>query len=167
VIRRAAALVAAVIPVFAACSTSQPLPCPVVAGGSCPSLDGVRTFCTWTAWGCAPEAACDGYFAVVEQGTSARLTYYYSAATGAFVATVQEAFGGGSATCLVGPAEFKPPSGCDLDTLADCAPLEGDAGVVLIDAATDGPFSAPAPSSSPSSQPFTMPPNGLGPYPPR
>jgi hypothetical protein len=97
---------------------------------------------------------------VVDQGPTARLTYYYSAASGQFVATVQEAFGGGNASCLAGPSQFQVPSGCEPDTLADCNPPLRDGGVNVgaTDAATDAPFVAPSPSGNPSAQPFSAPP---------
>jgi len=157
---RAPAIAVAVASAIVACSTSQPLACPVSASSACPSLDGVTAFCTWAEWGCAPEPACGGYFVLVDQAVDAKLTYYYSAASGQFAATVQEAFGGGNATCLAGPSQFQPPSGCEPDTLADCAPPPRDGGVTFgaSDAAADGPFSAPSPSGSPSAQPFGAPP---------
>ena len=105
--------------------------CPVSASSACPSLDGVTTFCTWVDWGCAPEPACGGYFVIVDQAVDARFTYYYSAANGQFAATVQEAFGGGNATCLAGPSQFQPPTGCEPDTLADCAPPPRDGGIAF------------------------------------
>jgi hypothetical protein len=148
----------AVVVVMVACSTSAPLTCPVPAAGACPSLDGVTTFCTWSEWGCAREPACDGYFVIEDLTADARLTYYYSATSGEFVATVEEAFGGGSATCLAGPSQFQPLSGCDPDTLADCAPGPRDGGTFLSDAAADALVGAPSPSGSPSTQPFALPP---------
>jgi len=143
---------------FAACSTAEPLTCPVPAATACPSLDGVTSFCAWSQWGCAPEAACGGYFVLQDQATGSRFTYYYAAASGQFAATVKEAFQGGEATCLAGPASFQVPSGCDMDTLADCAPPPRDGGVGGgSDATVDAPFSAPSPSGSPSNQPFFAP----------
>ena len=155
---------------FAACSASAPLACATPAAGDCPSLDGVTSFCTWAEWGCAPEAACEGYFVLRDLGTDARFTYYYSAATGAFVATVKEAPGGGGASCVAGPASFQVPSGCAMDTLAECGPPPRDGGAMVPrDAGADAPFSAPSPSGSPSTQPFERSPPApasVG-YPPR
>jgi hypothetical protein len=159
------ASVLAVVVVPAACSTSDPLTCPVPAAGACPSLDGVTAFCTWSEWGCAREPACDGYFVIVDQTTDARLTYYYSATSGEFVATIEEAFGGGGATCLAGPSQFQPLTGCEPDTLAECAPGPRDAGAIFADAAADAQVGAPSPSGSPSTQPFALPP--LAPLAPR
>jgi len=145
--------------VIASCSTSQTLPCPTAASpATCPSLDGATSFCTWAEWGCARESACGGYYALVDEAVDARFTYYYSAATGQFVATVQEAPGGGSASCMAGPPQFQVPQGCGDDTLADCAPPPRDGGVGGgSDATVDAPFSAPSPSGSPSNQPFFAP----------
>ncbi len=142
----------------ASCSTSQTLACPLPASTGCPSLDGVTTFCSWGEWGCAPQTACSGYLLVVDQTAGARFTYYYSAATGQFVATVEEAFGGGNATCVAGPSLFQVPTGCEPDTLADCAPPPRDGGIGPGDAATDAPFIAPTPSGNPSAQPFSAAP---------
>jgi hypothetical protein len=136
----------AVVFVAVACSMSEPLTCPLPASGACPSLDGVTTFCTWSEWGCAREPACDGYFVIVDETADARFTYYYSATGGQFVATVKEAFGGGSATCLAGPSRFQPLTGCEPDTLADCAPGPRDGGAFSRDAAADAPLGAPSPS---------------------
>ncbi len=155
--RRWGALVALAALPFAACSTTPALTCAVPAAEGCPSLDGVTTFCRWAAWGCASQPACGGYLAVVDQGASARLTYYYAAASGQFVATVEEAFGGGNPVCLAGPSRFTPPAGCAYDTLAECAPPPSDGGVSFLDASTDAPFNPPAPSGSPSTQPFAVP----------
>ncbi len=141
----------------ASCSASPALACAALPAAStgCPSLDGLTSFCTWADWGCARETPCGGYFVLRDEGTDARFTYYYSATTGAFVATVEESAGGGGALCLAGPASFQPPSDCDLDTLADCDPPPRDGGLGPAgDAAPDAPFSAPAPSGSPSSQPL-------------
>jgi len=153
---------------LAGCSTAQSLPCPNAAASSCPSLDGVTSFCSWSEWGCARETACGGYFVIHDEGSDARFTYYYAATTGAFVATVQEASGGGNATCLAGPASFQPPSDCDFDTLADCDPLPRDGGANgARDASADAPFGAPSPSGSPSTQPLATPPTAFPPYAPR
>ena len=111
-----------------ACSPSEPLACRAAPGaGSCPSLDGVTSFCSWSEWGCAPEAACGAYFALTDEGSDARLTYYYSTATGQFVATVEQT-PGASPICLTGPASFVVPAGCAPDTLAECAPPPRDSG---------------------------------------
>jgi hypothetical protein len=150
--------------VAAACSTSPPLACPAAA--SCPSLDGATSFCSWSEWGCAPEKSCSGYFVLIDEGIDARLTYYYSAATGQYVATVSEPPGGGSTSCIAGPSSFQPPSGCDVDTLADCGPPPRDGGTSASDAASDAPYNPPSPSGSPSTQPLALPPH-FPPYPPR
>ena len=141
----------------------------MTASGACPSLDGATTFCSWADWGCAKTPACGGYFVLVDQGVDARVTYYYSAASGQFVATVMEAFAGGDATCIAGPPQFQIPSGCNPDTLAECAPPTRDAGasVLASDAATDAPFNPPSPSGNPSAQPLSAPPRPWPPYPPR
>jgi hypothetical protein len=153
---------------FAACSGSAPLACATAAAGECPSLDGVTSFCIWTEWGCASEPSCGGYFVLRDEGTDARLTYYYAAATGAFVATVAEAPGGGDARCVAGPSSFAIPSGCEAETLASCGPPPRDGGAtVILDARADAPFSAPSPSGSPSTQPFALPPRAGSAYPPR
>jgi hypothetical protein len=155
----AAALVAVVL---AACSTPETLACPTATSSTspaCPSLDGVTSFCTWSQWGCAPVAACGGYFVLQDQGTDARFTYYYAAASGELVATVKEGFNGGGASCIAGPESFRVPSGCAMDTLADCAPPPRDGGIGGGDDATvDAPFSAPSPSGMPSNQPFVLAP---------
>ena len=143
---------------LSACSPSQPLACAASGPTECPSLDGVTSFCTWSEWGCAPEPACGGYFLLMSYGTSARFTYYYSAETGRFVATIAESIGGGNASCLAGPASFVVPSGCAVDTLAACAPPPRDGGTVPSDAGSDAPFNPPAPSASPSTQPLAFPP---------
>jgi hypothetical protein len=122
-------LVASSIVVASACGTSPPLTCAEGTATGCPSLDGVTTFCAWSAWGCAPEPACGGYFAVVDEAVDARFTYFYAAATGQFVATVSEPSSGGAATCTVGPGSFRVPAGCTWEELADCAPPAKDAGV--------------------------------------
>jgi hypothetical protein len=149
----------------ASCSSAETLTCPAPASASlCPSLDGVTSFCTWAEWGCARVASCGGYYLLVDEGTDARFTYYYAAATGAFVATVREAPGGGVASCLAGPAQFQPPQGCSEDTLAECGPPPRDGGgIFAIDAGTDAQFTAPSPSGSPSAQPLAAPPPRIRP----
>ncbi len=133
---------------FAACSGPAPLACASTAAGECPSLDGVTSFCSWAEWGCASEPPCGGYFVLRDEGTDARLTYYYAAATGAFVATVKEAPARGSARAAwPGPSSFVLPTGCEVETLASCGPPPRDGGVTLVlDARADAPFSAPSPS---------------------
>jgi hypothetical protein len=143
---------------LAACAPSEPLACAAPTASGCPSLDGVTAFCRWSDWGCAPEPACAGYFVLADFGVDARFTYYYAAASGAFVATVKEDATGGNPSCLVGPSSFAAPSGCAVIALAACAPPPQDAGAGPTDAGTDAPFSPPAPSGSPSTQPLARPP---------
>ena len=138
------------------CSSMHALACPALPL-ACPSLDGVTAFCSWTEWGCAPEAACGGYYGVVDVTVDAKLTYIYSAQTGAYVATIQEDFGGGSASCTNGPASFTAPASCDFDTLAVCAPTQQDAGLGSFDASFDATDTGP-PQGIPSGQPLALPP---------
>jgi hypothetical protein len=138
------------------CSSGHALACPSFPL-ACPSLDGVTTFCSWRDWGCPATAACDGYLAVVDVTVDGQLTYFYSAPTGAYVATVSESTGGGNARCIDGPASFTPPSSCAFETLAECDPIEQDGGIGPIDASFDAPDTG-SPSGMPSSQPQVAPP---------
>jgi hypothetical protein len=146
----------AVAVAVAGCSSSHALSCPSLPL-ACPSLDGVTEFCTWPTWGCQTEAACGGYFAVVDVTVDARLTYFYSAQTGAYIATIAEPLGGGAASCTNGPASFTPPTSCDFVTLALCAPIQQDGGIGPSDASFDA-TDAGAPPPMPSSQPLSEPP---------
>jgi hypothetical protein len=138
------------------CSLSAALTCPALSL-ACPSLDGVTSFCTWRSWGCLAEPACGGYFAVVDVTVDGKLTYFYSAQTGAYVATVQEDPGGGHASCANGASSFTPPASCTFATLATCAPLPQDAGLVFRDASLDAADTGP-PQGIPSGQPLARPP---------
>jgi hypothetical protein len=139
-----------------ACSTSQTLPCAAPGTAECPSLDGVTSFCEYAQWGCAASSPCGGYFAVVDPTVDAKLTYFYAAATGAYVATVSEP-SDGPAVCTVGPASFAVPSSCSFVTLAECSPRGSGVPLGPSDASVDAPFTTPVPSGMPSAQPQEFP----------
>jgi hypothetical protein len=138
------------------CSSNHALACPSLPL-ACPSLDGVTMFCAWSDWACPAETACGEYLALVDVTVDAKLTYFYSAQSGAYVATTSEPLGGGGASCTNGPSSFTPPSSCDYETLFECAPVEQDGGgVPPYDASHDAEDTGAAPM--PSSQPQAMPP---------
>jgi hypothetical protein len=143
------------VEVGAGCSSSHALACPAEPL-ACPSLDGLTTFCTWAEWGCTSESACGGYYAVVDPAVDAEYTYYYSAQTGAYVATLRADYGGDS-TCFNGPASFTPPASCSYATTAECAPPARDGGIGPIDASVDAADTGVV-IGSPSSQPLARPP---------
>ncbi len=96
---------------------------------------------------------------MVDPAVDAEFTYYYSAETGAYVATVRADYGGSDTTCFNGPASFTPPASCGYTTTAACAPTARDGGIVPIDASVDAADTG-AVIGSPSSQPLVMPPGG-------